>query len=243
MKARVNFPRRYFRLPILLIPVVLASVFSPVRSQASVLAVSLSPLGSVAAGSTGNNFDVLLTNTSGAGVSIGGFFFEVLSGSPDLTFTDATTATATSYIFSGSSLFGPDIMSKNTGLVLDASDLGSGTLASGATHGLGHVLFNASPTAPTELVNLTLSAFPATSLADPSGANLPINSSTGGRIQINGRASAVPEPFTLSMMLAGLCFLWIGKSLRFGESAPRVVENRVRDISVRRSEAREREVQ
>lgn len=216
MKPSAVFSRSYFQLPVLLIPMVLASLLSAVPSQASVLAVSLSPLGTVVAGSTGN-FDVLLTNTSGAAVSVGGFFFEVNSGNADLKFTDATTATASSYIFGGTSVFGPDIMTKNTGLVLDASDLGTGPLASGATRGLGHVLFNASPTAPTELVNLTLSAFPATSLADPSGANLPINTLTGGSIQITGRASAVPEPMTLSLLLAGGCFLWMGKRLRSGE--------------------------
>jgi len=210
MKVEASYRRS--RLAATLIPVVLVSLLSNVPLPASTLTVSLSALGSVAAGSTGNNFDVLLTNTSGPAVSVGGFFFEVMAASPDVTFTDATTATATSYIFTGSSLFGPDIMTTNTGQDLDASDLGNATLASGATLALGHVLFNVSPTASTEIVDLTFGAYPATSLADVSGVNLPINTLSGGQIQIMGAASTVPEPSTLALLVIATFFVWIRRS-------------------------------
>lgn len=67
-------------------------------AQADELIVSLSPLSDVVAGSTGNSFDVLLTNASASAVSIAGFTFEVLTASPDISFIGATTATATPYI-------------------------------------------------------------------------------------------------------------------------------------------------
>src|ERR1700689_4926801 len=66
------------------------------------------------AGDVGDSFDVLLTY-SGSPISVGGFAFEITTTDPDITFTDATTATATAYIFSGTSLFGPDIVTSSPG--------------------------------------------------------------------------------------------------------------------------------
>jgi hypothetical protein len=60
-------------------------------------------------GTTGNALDVTLTNTGPSSVQIGGFAFE-LTTSAGITFTGATTATATApYIFGGSSAFGPNL--------------------------------------------------------------------------------------------------------------------------------------
>ena len=102
-------------------------------AHADTLTVSLSPLSDVAAGSTGNSFDVLLTNTSGSAVSIEAFFFEVQSSSSDITFTDATTATGTPYIFGSDSLFGPDII----GLGSTATDLNASDLDASRQHFIG----------------------------------------------------------------------------------------------------------
>lgn len=216
MKTTLPFPRIGPRIPILFIA--LACLLTPLPSRASVLAVSVLSPGSVVAGAKGASLDVLLSNVSGPAVSAGAFFFELLSSSPDITFTGASTATGSPYIFAGSSIFGPNILTTNTGQDLSASDLGSGTLASAATVGLGHILFNVSPTAPTEVVNLTLGVYPATSLSDPMGANLAIGTLTGARLQINGAPSTVPEPSTVALLLSGLCLA--GLRARFSVNKP-----------------------
>jgi hypothetical protein len=175
-------------------------------ARADGLTVSLSPLSDVAAGSTGNGFDVLLTNGSPSAVSIEGFFFEVLASSADVTFTGATTGTAATYIFGADSLFGPDITAFGSGTGdLGASDLDAVdqiSLAPGSTVGLGHVLFNVSPTAPTETVSFDLAGFPGTSLSDDSGGDVPIDNFTGGKFTIKGAVAGVPEPGTLVLLLA-----------------------------------------
>ncbi len=101
-----------------------------------------------------------------------------------------------------SSLFGPTIsISPPTlpGEVLEASDAstlsGGVTLAAGSSVGLGHVLFDVSPSAPNAVVSVTFTAFPFTNLSDPLDNNIPITSLASGDIDIQGSVSpAVPEP-------------------------------------------------
>ena len=165
---------------------------------------SLSSLSDVAAGSTGNSFDVLLTNNSGAAVSIFAFFFEVTSSSTDVTFTDATTATATPYIFGADSLFGPDLTGTVSTTDLNVSDVdgvGNISLADGATVALGHVLFDVSATASTQDVSFNFGGFPGTSLADDSGADVPIETLTSGELGVEGPVAPAPEPSTLLLLL------------------------------------------
>jgi len=198
----------HFLMPLMAATVMCSLTATPTHADG--LIVSLAPLSDVAAGSTGNSFDVLLTNTSGSAVSIEAFFFEVLSSSSDVTFTDATTASGAPYIFGADSLFGPDIIGLgSTATDLNASDLdllGSTALEAGATVGLGHVLFNVSPTAPTEDVSFNLAGFPGTSLADDLGNDIPIQSLIGGQLGINGAATTVPEPSSLALLATGLGF-------------------------------------
>ena len=185
----------------------LVCLFATVPAHADGLSVSLSPLSDVAAGSSGNTFDVLLSNTSGASVSIGGFFFEVTSSSSDVTFTDATTATTDPYVFGTDSLFGPDIISPgSTATDLNASDLDLSldgfSLNPGVTVGLGHVLFNVSSGAATQTVAFSFAGFPGTSLADALGDNISIATLDGGQFQITGAMTATPEPSSLLLFLA-----------------------------------------
>lgn len=186
---------------------VFVCLFAAVPAHGDGLTVSLSPLGDVAAGSSGNSFDVLLSNTSGASVSIGGFFFDVSSSSSDVTFTDATTATTDPYIFGTDSLFGPDIIgSGSTATDLNASDLDLApdgfSLDPGVTVGLGHVFFNVSSGAATQTVALSLADFPGTSLADALGDNVSIATLNGGQLQITGATTTTPEPSSLLLFLA-----------------------------------------
>jgi hypothetical protein len=153
-----------------------------------------------AAGSSNNAIDVTLQNTGPSAVSIGGFAFEIVASSSAINFTSANISTAASYIFTGDSLFGPTI-STLTGQTLDASDLsasGLGTsLASGATVGLGHVLFDASVSA-SGIIVVNFTAFPATSLSDPNAADVAISSLNDGQITIN-TPTGTPAPSTLVM--------------------------------------------
>ena len=208
---KANGLRIFARLIVPLLPAPLLLLGSA-SARGDVLTVSLSPVGNVVAGSNGNGFDVLLTNTSGPAVSIGSFFFEVLASSPDITLTDATTATATSYIFGGDSLFGPDILAPgSTASDLKASDLdvvGDISLASGATVTLGRVLFDASPTALAQNVMFTLAGFPGTSLADAALNNVPITTLSGEQFTITSQA-AVPEPSTLLLLLGALSLILV----------------------------------
>ena len=183
-------------------------------ASADVLKLSFSSLNDVAAGSTNNGFDVLLTNTSGPSVTVDGFFFEVLSSSSAVTLTSATTGTAVPYLFASNSLFGPDILGPgSTPQDLRASDLdaiGGISVASGATVGLGHISFNVSPTASTESVNFTFSGFPGTSLADDLGNNVAIASLVGGQFMITGSV-AVPEPSPLILLLTTMPLVLVGR--------------------------------
>jgi hypothetical protein len=208
---RANFSGAPCCFLVSLVTVILPFVFTA-AARGDVLSVSLSPLSNVAAGSTGDSFDVLLTNTSGPAVPIEGFFFEVLSSTPDVTLTDATTATTgAAYIFGVDSVFGPDIIGPgSTAADLSASDLdasGAISLASGATVALGHVVFNVSPTALAQIVDLTLAGFPGTSLSDDLGNNVAVSILAGNQFTINTSATVVPEPSPTILILSITCLL------------------------------------
>jgi|SRR5581483_4507800 len=168
------------------------------------LVLSFSDPGNVGAGSTGDSFDVMLTNTGSADVSLAVFTFEVATTSSDITFTDVTTATADLYIFAGNSLIGPDILGATTGQDLTAFDLYSGvgdaTVAAGATVGLGHVLFDVAAIASSGTADLELVGT-GTSLATSSIEPVPIQTLSPGLVQTTGSGSSLPEPPELLVFL------------------------------------------
>jgi len=155
------------------------------------------------AGSTGNSFEVFLSNTGATAVDISGFSFEISTATSNINFTEATTSTAD--IFAGNSLFGP-VISTSTGQTLDASDVvatpnTSTVLGSGATLGLGEVFFDVAPGTVTGPYAVSFGAFPSTSLSDALGNNLTF-STVSGSINVNG--PAVPEPSSLLLLGTGL---------------------------------------
>jgi len=158
--------------------------------------------------SSSNTLEIDLTNTGPAPVLVGGFSFGIEVTDPHITFTSATIATALPYIFAGNSLFGPTI-STLVGQTLEASDLWSGaggaTIAAGATVGLGDVSFDVSARDLPGLVIVMLSSFPFTSLSDPAGGNINVDTLAAGSITIE--TSAVPEPSALMLALFGLAAL------------------------------------
>lgn len=211
MRKKTNSLRNTLPFPLTAGLLAFLSLVVPAHAD---LVVSFSPLGNVNAGSTGNSFDVLLTNSGPGAVDLGVFTFEVTTSSSDITLTDATiNTTVAPYIFSGNSLIGPDILGATTGQDLTAFDLYAGagdvTVGSGVTVGLGHVLFDVSPSATTGTVNLAL-ASNGSSFATLSGVDVPIQTLMSGIVQTTGTVSPVPEPSTLILFVTflGLASGW-----------------------------------
>ena len=217
MKVKRSFIPMNSQFATVLVAGAAACLLYSVPVRADSLEISIESPINVNAGTSGNGFDVLLTNLSGPAVSLAGLTFEISVPSTDIQLSEANTATLLDpYIFSGNSLFGPNITVANTGQDLNASDLysviGSGiTLGAGATVGLGHILFDVSATAHSETVPVTFTAFPATSLSDDLSNNVPINTLTNGQIDIIG---TVPEPSYLLLLLTAGAFLLVGRTLR-----------------------------
>lgn len=200
-----------------LIPAALAvALLCPALAEASII-ISIQNVNANSP-SSGNAFDVLLTNTGAGSVALGAFSFELTTADADITFFSATTATTLApYVFGSNSLFGPIISTSAPGQTMDASDIfstpNSGTtLSAGASVGLGHVFFDvaAGGAAGAKAVNIT--AFPFTSLSDPSGANIPVDTASAGTITI--LSAATPEPSTLALMLVALSMLGAARCVR-----------------------------
>ena len=160
--------------------------------------------------SSSNTLDIDLTNTGPTSIALGAFSFEIDVTDPHITFTSASTATVAPYVFAGNSLFGPIISTSAPGQTLDGSDLrdvpgGGATIAAGATVGLGHALFDISAGDSPGSMTVMLSPFSATSLSDPQGVNISVNTLTDGSITIAG--APVPEPSAAMLALVGLAAL------------------------------------
>lgn len=164
-----------------------------------------------APGDIGDALDVVLMNTGPSSISVQSFLFEVSVNDADLTFTGANFSTALPYIFSGDSF---DVInafpfdSDGPGQVVDASDGtndGAGvTLASGQSLALGRLIFNVSPSAATGIVPVSFTGGTLfNALSNPSGGNIPVDTLTGGNINISS-ASTTPEPSSVLLVLAGL---------------------------------------
>jgi len=205
------------------VPVValaVAALVGPRRAEADIIIMAQDV--TVAAGASGASLDVTLTNTGPGSVSIGGFTLELTTGNAAITFTDVTTGTSSApYIFDGLGLFGPSLGNVVNGQDIQASDVfsvvGSGTtIGSGATVGLGHLVFDVSSGASSSVNGLHIVAFPATSLSDFAGGDVPITTVTDGSITIRG--TGVPEPASLGLVGSGLALsaLAMARSRRRG---------------------------
>jgi hypothetical protein len=167
------------------------------------------------AGSIGNTLEVELTNTGSSTVTIGGFSFGISTATSNIDFTGAFDSTAKPYLFAGDSLFGPEIDTSN-GQSLIASDFSASGLGdfvgAGATVGLGKVFFNVAPSTPGGAIEVTLTPFPTTSLSDPSGNNISVDTLNHGTITVISSVNSVPEPSTLLLALlaspAGVWMIW-----------------------------------
>lgn len=189
--------------------------------RADGLDVSIAPGVSASAGSTGNAFDVLLTNTGASAVTLAGFSFGIATADADITFTDATSSTSTPYVFAGDSFDDMNGFTLYTnslpGQTLEASDFsnsGAGeSIASGATVALGSIVFGVAPGATPGVFAVTFEDFPITSFADPSGDNLEFTAEAGA-ITVTTTSTAIPEPPTGSLVICALAFVLLIRRCR-----------------------------
>ena len=168
-------------------------------------------------GSTGNSLEVTLQNTGPSAVTIAGFSFLVNTADTDITFTGADVNTAHTYIFAGDSqdvsFFGGAVNTLSAGQSMDGLDFSNNNgdvVAAGATVGLGRVLFDISPAAlpgPAAVVLSTDSAH--TSLSDPNGNLITIDSFNDGQITVT--SAAVPEPATDLLLIGALAGIFVAK--------------------------------
>jgi hypothetical protein len=182
--------------------------------------ITMSLTSAIAApGSTGNSFEVDLTNLGPTPVTVGGFSFELLITTSDISLTDVSTLTATPYIFLGNSTFGPDLSGPSSGQAIDASDVFSvpmagTTLDSGDSFGLGHVLFDVSSGAVPGIFAVDLAKFPQSTLSDAAGNNLDVDQLSPGQITISG--ATVPEPRSLWLLSIGAIAILALRLMRLG---------------------------
>jgi hypothetical protein len=202
---KIDFIPSRFRRLFMLVPAVAILISTPVGASLIITVgnvFSNSP-------SLSNTLDIDLTNTGPASLSLGAFSFEIGVTDPHITFTSASTATVVPYVFAGNSLFGPIISTSAPSQTLDGSDLwggvGGATVAAGATVALGHVFFDTSAGDSSGSKTVMLSPFSATSLSDPLGVNISVNTLTNGSITIAG--APVPEPSAATLALVGLAAL------------------------------------
>jgi hypothetical protein len=212
---KLSFPVTRFVLGKVLFAGIALSFLGPASGHASLIFSVQSA--TAAAGSSGNSFDVQLSNSGPSAVTIAGFSFGILTANTNINFRDANISTSAPYIFGSNSLFGPDLTGPTSGQSLSTSDvfaipLAGSTVGAGITVGLGHILFDVSPSATAGVSPVTLAAFPVSSLSDPAGNNLVIQSFSPGQITITG--TGVPEPSTLATVLAGVALI-LGQCARW----------------------------
>ncbi len=205
----------------------------PTRKNALLIGIAVSVLTSVSAsgagitisvdsvaagpGSSMNSFDVDLVNLGLSTFTIGGFNFGLSVANPNISLTGVTYSTGVNYIFSGNSLFGPDLSGPNSGQTISASDVvlspSTGTtISSGETVGLGHVFFDVSRIATPGIFAVNLAAFPSTSISNALGKDLHIDALSPGHITITGPTPA-PEPSSLFLLLLSGAAVILGRPL------------------------------
>ena len=196
------------KLPSMLLPIVGVAALIGASPMSASLIVSI-PSVTASPGSSGNFFDVTLTNTGPLAVTIAGFGVGVSTANPDIFLTAATWDTSAPYIFLSSSLLGPDLLGSTTGLSLTAGDVSlfDRSVAPGATVGLARVFFDVAPNAGLGSFTVTLDPI-ATSLADSTGADIPITALQDGTI-----TTAVPEPGSF-YFLGGALLVMLGAAGR-----------------------------
>jgi hypothetical protein len=156
-----------------------------------------------------NPLEFTLTNSGPEDVAVGAFTVGFSVSNPDLSLIDVTSdTTGATYIFQGNSAFGPSLVDPSLFplstpvLFADACSIAGGsiTLLAGHTVGLGVLWFDAPD--DRQLIQIELDPL-MISFADD------INLFPEARIQMmNGTLEIIPEPGTISLLLAGMVMVW-----------------------------------
>lgn len=169
----------------------------------------------IAAGSTtvnagGSGFvDITLTNNASTAVTgIDTFSVEFSTGNSFVTFTNATMATTTPYIFAGNSLDVtlsiPFYSSSPEPNVLDSAAGTAATIDGNTTKGLARIFFTVASNATSGPASITLSTDGTTALSDVNGGIIAASESNG-TITINAATTPEPSMFVpLVVLLAGM---------------------------------------
>jgi hypothetical protein len=194
-----------------------AMLLAPAAQASIIFAISPSS-GSFAAGSNGDSFDVVLENF-GPAFSANTFSFEISTTNPLITLTGANFSTAPPYIFNGDSLdqmFPP--LNTSSGQTLDASDLTADLLdvqiPANSTVGLGHILFNISPSATGGFGIIFTGGTNVNQLSNANGSIILPNQVTGGNFTIRAATPSTPEPATGALVTVALTGLLAGLRYR-----------------------------
>ena len=186
----------------------------PLDSKADIL---IQARNSVVTPGGASTFEVELTNSTNADITVGGFQFRLsVPGPSGIQFTAATINTSSPYIFAGVSStppFSNDSFPNTNFLASDASFPVAGvTVAKGTTVGLGHILYSASNsfTGPT-IVTVVTGTSLDTLLFDDLGNNITFTPGNG-TIRSNGSPNpAVPEPATFTLLCGAGVALLVGR--------------------------------
>ena len=211
---------------ILILAALALLIFSPPAS-ADGFQFSVEPGTSAGAGSTGNAFDVLVTNTSSSSLLLSGFSFGITTADSEISFTGATTSTVAPYAFAGDSFVDINGFTLFTnslpGQTLEGSDLSNSgvgaSIAAGETVGVGTIVFDVAAGATPGSFGVLFEDFPITSLSDSRGNNLDFTAQ-GGTITITNTAM-VPEPTEGELMIFALAFAGFVILIRRGRTALR----------------------
>ncbi|HKA01693.1 MAG TPA: hypothetical protein VKE70_34505 [Candidatus Solibacter sp.] len=178
---------------------------------------------SAAAPSTGDIFDVVLTNTGPGSLLVDGFSFEISVTSANITLTGANFSTSDPYIFAADSFDQINSLALNTssGQKLDASDFTNDfadiTINSGSTVGLGHIVFNVASGTTPGLYPVTFTGGPNFNSLSNSTGGVAIDQMVEANISVTGGATSAPEPETGALVpLALAVLLGVFKMRRHG---------------------------
>lgn len=172
-------------------------------TASAAIALSMTPSSqNVSPGGTGYELAFAIDTTSMGVIELSGFNVTVtVPDSSGITFTGGDSSVA-NYVFAGDSaglqFLDPGIVGTNGADISDFPGLALSTNLPGGVYGLGRIFFDVAPGAPLGTTNITLDV--ATSFTDDLLTNISFTPVGGTTI---GSVSAVPEPSSLTLLMAG----------------------------------------